>query len=238
MLHTYRMDIPVKNPHFVTLHNRALLKVSGNDAEDFLQGLVTNDIHNLDTEPMIYACLLTPQGKFLFDFFVIKAADGYMLDCEGGSRASDLLKRLNMYKLRSDVTIDLADNIPVYAIFDADIGLPDSRHPNMGRRSFEKPDDIPKSDFEEWDYRRIQLTIPDGSRDLIPEKSTMDEARMDTLNAIDYEKGCYVGQELTARMHYRGLGKKHLETVRIDALPEKAELRSSCGDIGLALVRQ
>ena len=107
----------------------------------------------------------------------------------------------------------------------------------MGFRSFDKPDNIPEKPFEEWDKTRIELTIPDGSRDLIPQKSTMDEARMDQLGAVSYDKGCYVGQELTARMHYRGLGKKHLQTVNLNALPEGAELRSSCGDIGIALVK-
>jgi len=215
---------------FVTLHNRALLKVSGPDAASFLQGLITNDIHKLDNqEPMIYACMLTPQGKFLFDFFILKMGDAYMMDIEGGARAQDLLKRLETYKLRADVTLELADQIPVYAILGGldPAGIPDPRHKDIGNRSFERPDndfdDIHEADFDMWDYQRITLGIPDGSRDLIPEKSTMDEARMDTLNAIDYDQGCYVGQELTARMHYRELGKKHLEVADIHTLPQKKE---------------
>jgi folate-binding protein YgfZ len=142
-----------------------------------------------------------------------------------------------MYRLRADVQITLEDDVTVYAVFgDGNIGTPDPRHSDMGTRSFTKPD-LPECAFEEWDRRRIMLEIPDGSRDLLVNKSTMDEAHMDTLNAISYEKGCYIGQELTARMHYRGLGKKHLEMVKLDELAEKAELRSTCGDIGLALVR-
>jgi hypothetical protein len=141
-----------------------------------------------------------------------------------------------MYRLRKDVQISLEDSAPVYAVFGEKIGLPDPRHIDLGYRTLEKPN-IKEKPFEDWDTRRISLTIPDGSRDLIPEKSTMDEAHMDALNAIDYKKGCYIGQELTARMHYRGLGKKHLQTVNLNSLPEGAELRSTCGDIGIALVK-
>lgn len=224
---------------FVTLENRGLLTLSGSEARDFLQGLITNDIRKLSAPAPLYACLLTPQGKFLHDFFVIEREDGtILLDCEGGTRAVDLAKRLTMYRLRKDVTIEVQEKNQVYAVFgNQTIGFPDPRHPALGRRSFSKPENLPEAPFAEWDRLRISLTIPDGSRDLEVGVSTMDEARMDTLNAIDYEKGCYVGQELTARMHYRGLGKKHLRTVRLETLPEGAELRSTCCDIGIALVR-
>ena len=226
-----------ETPFFVTLKNRGLIRIEGQDRHEFLQGLITNDINKLKPDESLYACLLTPQGKFLFDFFVSQGPDFLRLECEGGDRAQDLYKKLNMYKLRKDISILVDINVPVYSVFySTNFGTPDPRHPDMGRRSFEKPD-LPEKPFEEWDKRRIALTIPDGSRDLIPEKSTMDEAHMDTLSAVDYKKGCYIGQELTARMHHRGLGKRHLQTVQLDALPQGAELRSSCGNIGLALVK-
>ena len=225
-----------ENSFFVKLKNRGLIHLEGADRHEFLQDLITNDINRLSKDRMLYACLLTPQGKFLHDFFIIEGKDFMLLDCEGGQRAQDLFRRLNTYRLRKDVQISVEEENTVYAIFGAPIGMPDPRDPEMGNRSFEKPD-LPERPFEEWDKNRIMLTIPDGSRDLTIEKSTMDEARMDQINAIDYEKGCYVGQELTARMHYRGLGKKHLQTVKLDELPEKSELRSSCGDIGMALVK-
>lgn len=225
-----------ESPFFVTLKNRGLIHVEGDDRHDFLQGLITNDINKLEAGKILYACLLTPQGKFLHDFFIHDTGDAFLLDCEGGARAADLFRRLNMYRLRADVQISAEENMPVYAVFGTPIGTADPRDPEMGNRSFEKPD-LEEKPFENWDHHRIELTIPDGSRDLIPEKSTMDEGKMDQLSAIDYDKGCYVGQELTARMHYRGLGKKHLQTVNLDTLPEKAELRSSCGDIGIALVK-
>ena len=224
------------SPYFTTLQNRGLIHIEGKDRHAFLQGLITNDIEKLESGKLLYACLLSPQGKFLHDFFISEGDEFLVIECEGGERAQDLYERLNRYRLRSDVQISVEGSAPVYAVMGAEHGLKDPRHNDIGYRSFEKPD-LPEEPFETWDTHRIELTIPDGSRDLIPEKSTMDEARMDQLNAIDYDKGCYVGQELTARMHYRGLGKKHLQTVNVSDLPEKAELRSSCGDIGIALVR-
>jgi folate-binding protein YgfZ len=226
-----------QEPFFTILNNRATLNISGKDARSFLQGLITNDINLLDTQDCVYACLLTPQGKFLYDFFITENDGVLTLDCEGGDRLQSLAKLLNMYKLRAEASIKTTDKIPVYAIIGKNVGIKDPRHDDMGTRSFDMPDNIPEKPFKEWDKTRIERTIPDGSRDLIPQKSTMDEARMDQLGAVSYDKGCYVGQELTARMHYRGLGKKHLQTVNLSALPEGAELRSSCGDIGIALVK-
>jgi len=229
-----------ENPYFVKLKNskykRGLIHIEGNDRKIFLQGLITNDIEKLTPDKPLYACLLNAQGKFLHDFFVIEGDEFILLDCEGGERAQDLYKRLNMYRLRADVQISVEEHNDVYAIFESEEGLPDPRHKDMGRRAFEKPD-YPEKPFETWDHKRISLTIPDGSRDLIVEKSTMDEASMDQLNAIDYDKGCYIGQELTARMHYRGLGKRVLKTVNLDDTPDSAKLRSSCDDIGIALVK-
>ncbi len=221
---------------YVTLNNRGLINIEGIDRKDFLQGLITNDVNKLSPSNTLYACLLNAQGKFLHDFFMIEGEGFILLDCEGGERAADLYKRLNMYRLRADVQISVEKDNQVYAIFEQERGLPDPRHKDMGYRSFEKPE-IEEKPFEEWDYRRISLAIPDGSRDLTIGKSTMDEGNMDQLNAIDYEKGCYVGQELTARMHYRGLGKRQLKTVKLEAMPEGAQLRSSCRDLGIALVK-
>lgn len=252
---------------YVYLENRGLIHLEGPERHDFLQGLITNDIEKLAPGKALYACLLTPQGKFLHDFFVSEGDGFTLLECEGGARAQDLFERLNKYRLRADVQISLEENVPVYTILpsmssrakprdlnkdhtgsdpsaslrsgrDDNTGYPDPRHEQMGFRSFEKPSDMEEKPFEEWDRHRITLGIPDGSRDMIVEKSTLDEANIEKWNGVSYDKGCYVGQELTARVKHRGLGKKHLQTVQIDALPEKAELRSSCGDIGIALVRE
>ncbi len=225
---------------FTKLPNRGLIHLEGPDRHDFLQGLITNDIEKLEPGKALYACLLTPQGKFLHDFFVTEGDSFTLLECEDGERAQDLFERLNKYRLHADVQISVEESVPVYAIFGNQNapGYPDPRNPEMGYRSFEKPNGLEEKPFDEWDCHRITLGIPDGSRDMIPEKSTLDEANIEKWNGVSYEKGCYVGQELTARMHHRGLGKKHLQTVQLNALPDKAELRSSCGDIGLALVRE
>ena len=230
-----------ENSYVVTLKNRGLIHVEGEDRASFLQGLITNDINKATPGAIIYACLLTPQGKFLHDFFIHNTGDAFLLDCEGGERAQDLYNRLIKYKMRAKVQVSVEENTPVYAIlsnteYQIPNTLQDPRHSALGHRSFIKPD-LPEKPFEYWDLTRIQHTIPDGSRDLIPGKSTMDEAKMDTLGAVDYKKGCYIGQELTARMHYRGLGKKHLATIKLANAPENAEIRSQCGDYALALVR-
>src|SRR5262249_1470075 len=116
-------------------------------------------------------------------------------------------------------------------------------------RSFEKPQNLEEKPFEVWDAHRIRLCIPDGSRDMIPGVSTLLECNIDRLNGVSWDKGCYMGQELTARMHYRGLAKKHLYAIQSDhplpAFGEEiridgqliGEMRSSCGDVGLALLK-
>ncbi len=229
----------------VKLQGRGLIHIEGEDRKAFLQGLITNDIDKAAPENILYACLLTPNGKFLHDFFIYDGGDFLLLDCEGGPRAEDLYNRLNKFKLRSKVQISFEPQNEVYAVFGTDkIGLPDPRHFKLGYRTFEKPD-LPEELFDIWDKERIILGIPDGGRDMILERSTLLESNLDQFNAIDFDKGCYMGQELTARMHYRGLTKKHLKPVRIEGiapapftdLPDGGSMRSSCGDIGLALLK-
>lgn len=233
----------------IPLRNRGLIHVEGAERVDFLQGLVSNDVEKLEEARILYSCLLTPQGKFLHDFF-LHAGDGFILiDCEGGARAKDLYERLNKYRLRSDVKLSVEEENAVYAVFDSDIGLPDPRHFKLGNRSFEKPD-MPEQSFDEWDKERIAIGAPDGSRDLEVERSTLLECNIDKFNGVDWDKGCYMGQELTARMHYRNLGKKHLQTLKFKDMhapaafsdihlngKEIGNMRSSCGDIGLAIIK-
>ncbi len=234
---------------FIKLKNRGLIHIEGADRVDFLQGLVSNDVTKLEQERVLYACLLTPQGKFLHDFFMYHGNGFILIDCEGGGRAEDLYNRLNRYRLRADVQISIEKENDVYGVFNVEIGLPDPRHADFGYRSFEEPP-LDEQDFNEWDTRRIQWGIPDGSRDMIIERSTMLECNLDKLNAIDWDKGCYMGQELTARMYHRNLGKKHLRAIEFmeDVPPapfsdlsvnEKliGQMRSSCGSIGLAIIR-
>lgn len=251
----------MSKPFFVKLPDRGLIHIEGEERVKFLQNLVTNDIEALSAAQSVYACLLTPQGKFLHDFFVRDGGDVLLLDCEGGTRAQDLYKRLNMYRLRSKIALSVEDHHDVYAVLPPSIPpasggdvrggcAPDPRHPDMGWRTFEKPEGIEEKPFSEWDTRRLHLAIPDGSRDMVPEQSTMLESNIDKLHGISFEKGCYIGQEVTARMHYRGLAKKHLYALegKNAPLPESGteihingkrmgEMRSSCGTAGLALLK-
>lgn len=226
------MSLSEITPCFVELSNRGLITVGGPDAFKFLQNLITNDLTKL--RDSLHACLLTAQGKFLHDFFVTRYADGYRLDCEGGERARHLLKLLTLYRLRASVTLDIIEQHPVY------VTLPENI------RYFEKPE-IMQADFAVWDRWRIANNIADGSRDAEIEKSTLAELNMD--DAIDYNKGCYIGQELTARIHHRGLSKRHLFPVKfkgpVPAFGEPVlydgkvigEMRSSNGETGLALLK-
>ncbi len=242
-----------QKPFFVTLPGRGLIRIDGLDRHEFLQALVSNDLDRLMTSESVYACLLTPQGKYLFDFIIFKDDDTLVLDCEGGVRLHALAKKLSMYKLKMKIEINLIEKTEIYA----SINLPpdgdghdysDPRHDSMGRRSLEKPD-AEERPFQVWDERRIRLGIPDGSRDMVPEQSTLIECRIDRLNGVSFEKGCYIGQELTARMHHRGLAKKHLYAIEWpeDAPPPGTDIliggktagqtRSHCGQFGVASLR-
>ncbi len=236
-------------PFFVTLPDRALISVSGAEAHGFLQNIITNDMDLLKTQPVIYAHLLTPQGKFMFDFFISGDGGNYLIEAEGGPRGEELLKKLTMYRLRSKVDVTLTNNQPVYLVIGTK-EAPDPRHPDLGHRTIIKPDNIEEQPFDIWDRLRITLGVPDGSRDMAIDKSTMIESRIDVFHGVSFTKGCYIGQEITARMHNRGLAKKHLVPVKIQ-LPAPApgsdilgpdghlagEMRSSCDDLGIALIK-
>jgi folate-binding protein YgfZ len=222
---------------YIKIPNRAFITVTGEDARSFLQGLITQDIGLLDSQSLIYSCLLTPNGKFLFDFFISADGDKIIIDCEGGERATALLRRLSMFKLRSDVTLDLTDNVDVFQVFSAPWNgdHKDPRGDTCGHRIYTRPTTVTEVEFDIWDTHRIRAEIPDGSRDLIPEKSFIHESETIINTAVSYTKGCYMGQELVSRMHHRGLAKKQLRCVDLDA--EKTDLRSSCKNIGLAPIR-
>ncbi len=250
---------------YVRLENRAVVSVSGTDAHGFLQNLVTNDVGKAGDGAAVHAALLTPQGKYLFDFIVFARGASFCLDCEGAVRTA-LARRLAMYRLRAAVEIDAALPDSVFAVFGEDaeaaarrVGtidvVADPRHPALGMRVVAAEEDalrcsgIAEAPAGEYDALRMALGIPDGRRDLVPEKSLLLENGFDELNGVDFEKGCYIGQEVTARMKHRNLVRKRLVPVRIDgAAPETGtpvyrgdsevgEIRSSAGGIGLALLR-
>lgn len=210
----------------VRLENRRVFRVSGEAAESFLQGLITNDIKKATQEKALYAALLTPQGKYLFDFFILKTEDGFLFDVEA-PRKDALIQKLTFYKLRASVEIeDLSERLDIWAADEplaAGFVYPDPRLPEMGWRSFVKNDQKLQQTgrLEDYEVLRLELGIPDGSRDIEVDKRFILEADFKELNGVDFNKGCYVGQEMTARMTYRGSLKKRLLPATIEGpLPE------------------
>ncbi|MEY8831342.1 folate-binding protein YgfZ [Sedimentitalea sp. XS_ASV28] len=190
---------------------RRILKLAGRDTETFLQGLITNDIAGLD-EGLIYAALLTPQGKFIADFFLLRQDDGVLLDV-AEPLADDLKKRLTMYKLRADVTITKSDLYLQRGTGpQPEDAHADPRHPALGWRRYSA--DAPLDDGTDWDAIRVAHCIPETGIELTPDTFIL-EMGFDLLNGVDFRKGCYVGQEVTARMRHKTELRKGLRRVRI-----------------------
>jgi len=211
---------------FSELTNRALLKLTGSEARDFLQNLVSNDLSNLSSGQAVYSALLTPQGKFLFDFFIVDSGDALLIDTDKG-RAGDLLKRLTMYKLRSDVVIeDVSADLAVYALFggtsslptiEGGIATPDPRLDALGARLYGPKNafmdltaSLQEASLDAYTAHRLSLGVPEGPSDIQVEKNFLLEANFEELNGVSFSKGCYIGQELTARTKYRAKIRKRL----------------------------
>ena len=238
-------------PKIVPLAGRSVLQVTGADRVSFLQGLVSNDVTEAAPGRAVWAALLTPQGKWLADFFIFAEGERLLLDCEA-AQAGMLAQKLTRFRLRADVQVQPVDLL-VHAAWDGDPGAmlqaPDPRLDDAGWRVLSAEVLPATGGFEEWDRRRLELGLPDGSRDMEAEKTTLLEAGFDELHGLSWTKGCYMGQELTARTKYRGLLKRRLVPVRVEgALPspgspvlrggvEVGAMRSGQGELGLALVR-
>lgn len=195
------------------LKDRSVISIRGADAFTFLQGLITNDVNKLNSQPCVYAFMLSPQGRILYDFFLIKVADEIRIDCPEEHR-SEILKKLMMYKLKSDVIIsDMSDSLYVH-ISDIPLGeiyYSDPRTDTLLFRCIISDDFGIDSDFyDAYEQTRIQNKIPDYSQDCIYNRSLPLEMRGIETNAVDFQKGCYVGQEVTARMNYRATLRKDL----------------------------
>jgi hypothetical protein len=262
---------------FVFLDDRGILAVSGPDRRPFLQGLVSNDVDKVGPAAARYAAFLTAQGKYLHDFMMVEAGESIWLDPEI-ARLGDLKRRLSIYRLRSKASLDERPDLCVAAVFGADapaalglsgepgaarifasgVAFVDPRLVALGARAILPGEEaralladagIAETGFDRYDRLRLSLGIPDGSHDLVLEKSILLESGFDELNGVDWQKGCYIGQELTARTKYRGLIKKRLMPVRIEGPTppsgavvtadgrEIGEMRSSRDGLGLALLR-
>lgn len=233
---------------------RAVLVVAGEDRKTFLQGLISNDVDKVCADKAIWAAFLTPQGKFLWDLFLVEAGDTILIDVDADG-VEAFRKKLSLYKLRSKVTITLSD-LAVFAVFGGDGPLPDgvvadARLAALGGRLYaaQPPADMPAAPLASWDALRFSLGVPDGLRDLVADKSLLLENGFDELGGVDFNKGCYMGQELTARTKYRGLVRKRLLPVRFDGeapapgtpvmagAAEAGEMRSGGEGGGLAMIR-
>lgn len=196
--------------------SRRILRLSGADTDSFLQGLVSNDIRKLD-QGLVYAALLTPQGKYLADFFLCRDGEGVLLDI-AESLADATLKRLSMYKLRAAVEIGDSGLNLQRGTGPAPAGaLPDPRHPALGWRAYTP---APESDDgSDWDAIRVAHCIPETGIELTPDSYLL-ESGFEALNGLDFRKGCYVGQEVTARMKHKTELRKGLARVAIEGAAE------------------
>ncbi|MDC6447759.1 hypothetical protein PQZ42_01625 [Alphaproteobacteria bacterium] len=209
-------------PYFYKNINSKFLSIEGEDSTEFLQNLITNDINKCVKENFLYSCLLTPQGKFFSDFFVFKKDKKYIIETHSFFHEK-LFKKLSLYKLRSKVLIKEMTNLYSYSVFgnleknnNTIIYNTDPRNKNIGNKliyQIKNPEIL--EDFIEIDEKKyheilIQNLVPLSHYDLEENKSLLLENNFDNLNSISWEKGCYVGQEITARMKYRALLKKKI----------------------------
>ncbi len=210
-------------PQGTTLADRAVIRLSGEDVRGFLQGLVTNNV--LGDLP-VWAGLLTPQGKALFDFMLWADGDDILVDCEA-EQADALAKRLSMYRLRRPITIVRDGALAVHWSKDVDAGVPDPRLAALGRRWVAAPDGIATG----YHAHRLSLGVPEGAGELGQDKTLWLETNAVELNGVSFTKGCYVGQENTARMNYRQKVNR-----RLFVSPDGVVERRSVSDPGDAII--
>lgn len=222
----------------VHLSDRAVIALEGPEARGLLQGLITNDLAGLVPGAGLYAALLAPQGKILFDFFVAEGDGAVLLDCEAAA-AEALIKKLKQYRLRARIEIALRPQLSVYAGLtgrpaERAITFADPRLAALGPRSIgalaEMPSDLPGPAI--YHARRLDLGVPEGS-DFGSDKIFALDAGLDELHGVAFGKGCYIGQELTARMKHRGTARKRILTVSADAaLPGSGDVTGTDGSVG------
>ena len=218
----------MKNDFFINSTHSKFIEIRGEERADFLQGLITNDIHSCKLNQPIYSCLLTPQGKFLADFFIINLQEKYLIEIHE-KYYSSFMSKLQIYKLRSKVEFLSNENIKSIIIFSKQleksleniISFRDPRNKNIGQKIFySSKNSLELNNLTEESYNKYKIIliknlIPFTPDDLIENKSFLLENNFDKINAISWDKGCYVGQEITARMKYRALLKKQIYNLEI-----------------------
>lgn len=208
---------------------RVLWAVTGADALTFLQGMVSNDVSPLSRAPgIVWTALLTPQGKYLADFFVVQLPQGTLLIDIAETLAPATLRRLSMYRLRADVQITPAPLFVQRGLGNAPAtGLPDPRHPALGWRAYtEAAGTAPAID---WDAIRVAHVIPESGIELVVDDSYLLESGFERLHGVDFRKGCYVGQEVTARMKHKTELKKGLVRVSVNGEPTQPDITTADG---------
>ena len=237
--------------NFEHLKNRSLIEISGEGAETFLDNIVTCKVVELAKGEASFGALLTPQGKILFDFFLIKTDKGYLIDVLE-PLMEDFIKRLTFYRLRAKVSIEPQPDLNVYAIWDdsprsSSLTIQDPRLAEMGSRIYSAQ--TPEGKEADYTHHRISMGIPQGGSDFDYGDAYPHEVLMDQFGGIDFKKGCYVGQEVISRMQHRGTAKKRVIMVMAeDTLPSPGTaitadgkpagtLGSVSGNQGLALLR-
>ena len=235
------------------LPERGVVAIEGDDRVAFLQGLVSNDIEAARPGHAVWAALLTAQGKWLADFFVFSDDETLLLDCEA-DQVPMLIQRLSRYRLRMKATLRGAPEYLVHVAWPgrpdaAGISAPDPRLPDFAWRVLSREPLAATATQDDWDRYRLVAGLPDGSKDMEAERSVLLEAGFDELGGVSWSKGCYMGQELTARTKYRGLVKRRLVPVVVEGpmpppgssvLRDGAEvgtMRSGRDGIGLASLR-
>ncbi|HEX8224079.1 MAG TPA: folate-binding protein [Allosphingosinicella sp.] len=210
-----------------TLIDRAVLRLSGEDVSGFLQGLVTNDVALLAPERPLWAGLLTPQGKALFDFILWADGDDVLIDCEA-EFTGELAKGLTLYRLRRKIAIKAAEGLAVHWAPEGD-SPEDPRLPQLGRRWLAPPGEAAQG----WLGHRLKLGVTEGRAELGSDKTLWLECNAAELNGVSFGKGCYVGQENTARMNYRSKVNRRLVVVPSDAPGERTRIHYP--ELGLAV---
>lgn len=214
-----------------TLHDRAVIRVGGEEARPFLQGLITQDVTGLTPDLPRWSGLLTPQGKALFDFLLWADGADVLIDCEA-TQADALVRRLSLYRLRRPVTIAREPDIAVHWALDAPGKPLDPRHPALGHRWLGAPGEGDASMM--FRLHRLSLQIFEGAEELGQDQTLWLEANAEELHGVDFTKGCYIGQENTARMHYRSKVNRRLVAVPLAEADAKRQ-RLALPDLGLSI---
>jgi len=242
----------------INLENRAIIEITGQDRRKFLQGLITNDINKATEKNLIYSAMLNAQGRFLYDFFIFEKDEKLMLDCFA-DRRDEIVTKLNFYKLHAQVGVKKNDEIKIFFTphqekftphqekftphqekftphphplpqGERELVFSDPRNPKLGHRLYTTDRSLPAvSCRREYDFSRISLKIPESELDLTYETSFILEFGFDDLSAVDYQKGCYIGQELTARTHHTGqIRKKNFHVKIPDAITVEKNSKITC----------